>query len=177
MIQVRRLIQTSNLICRTQFIFTTYTGLQCLSLKINYSNLCIMFGTWEVRRVKQSRSTVEILTWESDSKIYISLIGLSLDEDGVLGKNWLVLAVINAREGIIFILSKVVNTTFFAFPQRCDLFSLWLIVATDNYTCFHVLVGFTDFLQRLWFTQKCSWKMLPIPMTTSTRKWRRFFTV
>ena len=74
--------------------------------------------------MKQSRSTVEILTWESDSKIYISLIGLSLDKDGVLGKNRLVLAVINAREGIIFILSKVVNTTFFAFPQRCDLFSL-----------------------------------------------------
>ena len=56
--------------------------------------------------------------------MYISLIGLSLDKDGVLGKNRLVLAVINAREGIILMFSKVVNTTFFAFPLRCDLFSL-----------------------------------------------------
>ena len=56
--------------------------------------------------------------------MYISLIGLSLDKDGVLGKNRHLLAVINAREGIILMFSKVVNTTFFAFPQRCDLFSL-----------------------------------------------------
>ena len=34
MIQVRRLIQTSNLISRTQFIFMMYNG-----------NLCIRFGT------------------------------------------------------------------------------------------------------------------------------------
>ena len=42
--------------------------------------------------------------------MYISLIGLSLDKDEVLGKNRLVLAIINAREGIILMFSKVVIT-------------------------------------------------------------------
>ena len=56
---IRRLIRASNLISRTQLIFTTYNGLQCLSVKMNYSNLCISFDTWKVRRLKRSRSTVQ----------------------------------------------------------------------------------------------------------------------
>ena len=47
-----RLIQTSNLISRTQFIFTMYSGLGCFKqVKINFSNLCIIFGTKEVQRL------------------------------------------------------------------------------------------------------------------------------
>ena len=56
------LIQTSHLINRTQFIFMIFSGLhvKCLQVKINFSNLCIRFGTSEVRRLKGSRYTVEI---------------------------------------------------------------------------------------------------------------------
>ena len=54
MIQVWRLIQTSNLISRTQSIFTMFTGRKCLQVKINLTNLYIMFGTWEARRLKRS---------------------------------------------------------------------------------------------------------------------------
>ena len=67
MTQVRRLIQTSNLISRTQFIFTMFNGLKCLQVKTNFSNLCIRFGTREVRRLKRSRSTVEIPLWATRS--------------------------------------------------------------------------------------------------------------
>ena len=45
MIQFRQLIQTSNLISQTQFIFTMYNSLQCLPVKIKYRKLCIRFGT------------------------------------------------------------------------------------------------------------------------------------
>ena len=45
MTQVRRLIHTSNLIGRTQFIFKMFNGLKCLQVKINFGNLCIRFGT------------------------------------------------------------------------------------------------------------------------------------
>ena len=48
MMEVQWLIQMSNLhvIHQTQFIFSIkYNGLQCLPMKINYSNLCIRFGT------------------------------------------------------------------------------------------------------------------------------------
>ena len=62
-IQVRRLIQTSNLISPTRFIFTMYNGLQCLPVKINYGNVCIRLN--KVRRLKLSRSTVAIPMWTS----------------------------------------------------------------------------------------------------------------
>ena len=62
-VQVRRLIQTSNF--RTQLVFTVYNGLQCLPVKLNYSNFCFRFGT--VRRLKLSRSIVEILLWATRS--------------------------------------------------------------------------------------------------------------
>ena len=44
MIQVWRFIETSNSISRTQFIFTMFNGLQCLPVKVNFSNLCIRFS-------------------------------------------------------------------------------------------------------------------------------------
>ena len=47
-----RLIQTSNLISRTWFIFTMFNGPECFKqVTINFSNLCISLGTWEVRRL------------------------------------------------------------------------------------------------------------------------------
>ena len=52
MITVRRMIQTSSLFSRTKFIFTMFNGPRCLQLKINFSNLYIGFGTWEVQRLK-----------------------------------------------------------------------------------------------------------------------------
>lgn len=39
---------------RARFIFTMYNGVQCLSMKINYSNLWIRF-----RRLKRRRTTLE----------------------------------------------------------------------------------------------------------------------
>ena len=54
-------------ISQTRFIFTMYKGLQCLVVKKNCSNLCIRFGTWTVRRLKLSRSTVEISMWATRS--------------------------------------------------------------------------------------------------------------
>ena len=66
-IQVRRFIQTSNLISQTQVIFMMYNDLKCLPVKINFSNLCIGFGIGEVRRLKQKHSTVEIPTWATRS--------------------------------------------------------------------------------------------------------------
>ena len=53
MIQFRQLIQTSNLISQTQFIFTMYNSLQCLPVKIKYRKLCIRFGTWKAPRLKR----------------------------------------------------------------------------------------------------------------------------
>ena len=41
MIKVRRLISTSNLTSETKFTFTMYNGLQCLPVKINYSNFAL----------------------------------------------------------------------------------------------------------------------------------------
>ena len=66
---VRRLIQTLSLFSGTQFIFTIFNGLKCSQVKLNFiSNLCIRFGTWEVRRLKQSRSSsVEIPMWATRS--------------------------------------------------------------------------------------------------------------
>ena len=47
-----RLIQTSNLISRTWFLFTMFNGPECFKqVTINFSNLCISLGTWEVRRL------------------------------------------------------------------------------------------------------------------------------
>lgn len=54
MTQVWRLIQTSNLISRTQSIFTMFSGRKCLQVKINLTNLYIMFSTWEARRLRRS---------------------------------------------------------------------------------------------------------------------------
>ena len=68
--KVRLLIQTSNLIRRTQFslnqnwskllVKKPKTETAC---KIRYNNLCIRFGTWKVRRLNQSRSKGEIPGW------------------------------------------------------------------------------------------------------------------
>ena len=66
-VQVRRLIKTSNLISRT--IFTMFIGLKCLQVNTNSSNLYIRFGTLEVRRLKRSRSTVEIPMWDLNSRV------------------------------------------------------------------------------------------------------------
>ena len=68
--KVRLLIQTSNLIRRTQFslnqnwskllVKKPKTETAC---KIRYNNLCIRFGTWKVRRLNQSRSKGGIPGW------------------------------------------------------------------------------------------------------------------
>ena len=81
-VQVRRLIKTSNLISPT--IFTMFIGLKCLQVKTNSSNLYIRFGTLEVRRLKRSRSTVEIPMWDLNSRVdpkldMSNLIDLNLD--------------------------------------------------------------------------------------------------
>ena len=45
-----------------------FYGLKCLQVKINFSNLCIRYGTWEVRRLKPSRTIVEIPMWTTRSQ-------------------------------------------------------------------------------------------------------------
>ena len=40
-----------------------YNTLQCLPGEVNYAYLYIRFGTWKVRRLTRSRSTVKIPMW------------------------------------------------------------------------------------------------------------------